>query len=121
MPTISPSRRMRAVRGRSIASSLIAVQNRIEALGGEVPVEIVVNHHGGGAVARSQTHDGQQRETAVGGGLAEFDLQPLPQVVADLLVADNPAAHAVADPDHMPADRSPVNQVVEGGDAVHLV
>ena len=43
------------------------------------------------------------------------------QVLAQLVVAHDPAAHAVADQDDVPAHRLAEDEVVEGGDAVQLV
>ena len=56
-------------------------------------------------IAASETYDGQHGKAIIGRGLAVFDSKSLTQMGPDLLVAHDPATHAVADHDHMAADR----------------
>src|SRR5438094_884065 len=95
---------MSLVKGSSMRSLPILLENTLELLGAKIAVQITAHHHGGRMVARPQADNRQQRKAAVGGRLAELDPQVLGQLPANFLVAHDPAAHAVADGDDVAAD-----------------
>src|SRR5207249_6843618 len=86
----------------------------------EIEMKFVVHCHDRRPVAGAETDDRKQSEAAVGSSLAEVDTQARTQVIALPLVPHDPAAHAVAQHDDVPADRLTEDQVIEGRDAVLL-
>src|SRR5580700_4130910 len=80
-------------------------------------MSVVVDHQHRAPVAGSQAADRQQREAAIGRGLAETDAELLANLLPDLLVTGEEARHAIADLDDVSTDRPVEDQVVESGDA----
>src|SRR6185437_9695769 len=101
--------------------SAICLQHRIHRGGIEIAVKISVDHHRRSVVAGSETNDREEREAAVGRRPAEGHAEPALEVIAQRLIAHDPARDAVAEEDDVTADLATVDEVVEGGDAVELV
>src|SRR6266700_3199063 len=112
---------MSLVKGWSMRSLPVLLENTLELLGAEIAVQIAVHHHGGRVVARPQADNRQQREAAVGSRLAELDPHVLGQLLANILVAHDPAAHAVADRDDVAADWLAKNQIVKSRDTIQVL
>ena len=98
----------------------IPLQNAIDLRGFEIVVEVVVDHHDGRVIASAEADNRQQGETAVSGTFAGADPEAFGDVAELPLAVHDPAAHAVADVDDVPAHGLAEDQVVEGGDGIEL-
>ena len=84
-------------------------------------MQIAVDHQRRRVVAGAEADDRQQREAAIGARLAQPDAEPSKSMLAQALGAQHPAGDAVADENHVLADRLAKDHVVKGRDAVELV
>ena len=73
-----------------------------------------------GVIASAQAHNRQQRELAVREWSHQVDVRAAARAARAAVVAHDPAAHAVAEEDHMSPDGPAEDQVVEGRDAVEV-
>src|SRR3984885_14706043 len=78
---------------------------------------VVIDHQHRAPVAGAEAADRQQREAAIGRGLAETDAELFANLVPDFLVTGEEARHAIADLDDVSTDRPAEDQVVESGHA----
>src|SRR5258708_5809484 len=91
----------------------VALQNPANLHGIEVSMQVVVDHHDRRAVACSQADDWEQCKSAVRRGLARRGSEPLGEALKLAGRAHDPAAHAIAHIDYVPADRLAEDQVIE--------
>src|SRR4029077_675683 len=101
-------------------TSLVGLQRAVDPLWIQVGVQIVVHHQGRSPVATAETYDRKQRESFVRGGFTKPDAEALAEMLAHPVVAHHPAAHAVAEHDHMASHGLAKNEVIKGGDTIQV-
>src|SRR5579885_2415355 len=121
MSSAEPSGGTSFVRTFSISVLLVLLEYAVEPVHIDIAVQIVVNHHGRRMVARSKANNREQRKPAVRRGLAHLHSQPLRQLIAQPVIAHDPATDAVAHHDDVSADGLAEDQIVERGHAVQFV
>jgi hypothetical protein len=97
-------------------SLLILPQYIIQLLRRYISIQIIIDHQCRCAIAGAQTGIGKHGKAAVGRRLSIFYIQAPRELRQNTLVSHYPAADAIAQQDHVAADRFPENQVIERGD-----
>src|SRR6185436_2951764 len=92
------------------------LDDRWHIVGLHVRAVVMVDRDDGCPPAAAETLDRSERDFSVGGGLAGADAELLLEPLQNLLGSDQGARHVRADLDHVPADGSEMQHVVEGGD-----
>src|SRR5262245_8820164 len=100
--------------------SSVCLQCAIDLLRIQVDMQIVPHHHGRGSIATSKAHNWKQREPVIRGCFTQPDAEALAEVLAHTVVAQHPAAHTVANHDHMTPNWLAKNQVVKGRDTIQV-
>src|SRR5579875_1900722 len=84
-------------------------------------LKVLIHRHRRSAVTSSKTHNRQERESTICRGLTHLNSKPVLKLPAKSLITHHPAAHTIANHDHVPPDRLAEDQVVKGRHPIELI
>src|SRR5579875_2628314 len=99
----------------------VLFQKTVKSLRVHIQMKVLIHRHRRSAVTSSKTHNRQERESTICRGLTHLNSKPVLKLPAKSLITHHPAAHTIANHDHVPPDRLAEDQVIKGRHPIELI